>query len=229
MGTMTKPPMDDLRFISGSLRAAAVPAPPGDRGPECLDDDTIAALADGRLETAARTAVIDHLASCDICTRAVAAVAGVLADPSVSREIAAVEDGVRRRLVRIIVPAAAAAVLLLLAWPPWSDDGGLLHRAPPTQAATAPVPISPVGAVARAETLRWASAAGADRYRVTLFDSSGRSLYEAGTRDTVVALPDSIVLVPGQSYLWKVEARTGWDRWSASELVGFRVAGGGSR
>lgn len=222
-------PGDDQRFISAQLRAVAVPAPPGDRGPECLADDAIAALVDGRLEADPQAAAIAHLASCDTCTRAVAAVAGVLADPSVAREIAAVEGGARSRLIRFIVPAAAAAVLLLLAWPPRSDDGGPPHRAPPTQASAAPVPISPVGPVASAATLRWVSAAGADRYRVSLFDAGGGLVYETETRDTITALPDAIVLVPGRSYLWKVEARTGWNRWSASDLVEFQVMKGGSR
>ena len=41
--------------------------------------------------------------------------------------------------------------------------------------------------------------------------------------DTVATLPDSIALVPGQPYLWSVEARIGWDRWTTSPLTAFSV------
>jgi hypothetical protein len=73
--------------------------------------------------------------------------------------------------------------------------------------------------------LRWSAAAGADRYRVTLFDADGRVLYETEVGETVAPLPDSVAPGPGRPYLWKVEARTGFDRWSASDLVEFTVAG----
>ena len=59
-----------------------------------------------------------------------------------------------------------------------------------------------------------------------MFDARGRVLYETQLADTVVILPDSVAVIPGQSHLWKVEARTGWDRWAASDLVEFRVAAG---
>ena len=51
-------------------------------------------------------------------------------------------------------------------------------------------------------------------FRVTLFDAVGRVLYELQVADTAVAIPDSVTIVPARSYLWKVEARTGWDRWN---------------
>ncbi len=225
--TMTNPLPDDLRTPAGLLRASASPAP--GHGLECLDEATIAALVNGTLEPDARSRAIGHLASCAACRRAVAAVAGALADPSIGREIAAVDSTGRRRFLRIVLPAAAAAMLLLLAWPPGSGPDKAPHRGPAIPSAQAPVLLSPLGAVAGAKALRWVSLAGADRYRVTLFDSAGGLLYETETRDTVTALPDSIALVPGRSYLWKVAARMGWDRWSASDLVEFRVAGGDSR
>ncbi len=63
----------------------------------------------------------------------------------------------------------------------------------------------------------------ADRYRVTLFDASANLLFDVQTTDTSATLPDSLHIVPGRSYLWKVEARTAWDRWAASELIEFRA------
>jgi len=86
---MNHPP-DDLHLISGLLRATA-PAPPGSRGVECLDDEVIAALAGGRLQSEARAAAIQHLASCDWCARTLASVVELQTDPALAREIAAVE------------------------------------------------------------------------------------------------------------------------------------------
>jgi hypothetical protein len=80
--------------------------------------------------------------------------------------------------------------------------------------------------VARVEALRWAPVTEADRYRVTLFATSGRVLFEATGADTIVVLPDSVALTPGIRYLWKVEARVGFDRWVASNLVGFTLIEG---
>lgn len=193
--------------------------------PECLDDDTLAALADGTLDAAARAAVLPHLAGCARCRRAVGSVARALGDFGVAREVGAVEGAGRRRFYRVVLPLAAAATLLLvLAWPRLADDGRPGHRGPPITAA-APVPVSPIGAVADASVLQWTSLAGADLYRITLAEASGRVLYETQVADTVAALPDSIVLVAGRSYVWLVEARTGFDRWSTSQLVEFSVAG----
>ena len=218
---MTQP--DPLELVRRTLRAQARPGP---LTPECLDDGTLAALADGTIDPVKREAVLPHLANCPRCRSAVASVARALADSAVAREIEAVGGGGRRRFYRIALPLAAAAVLVLvLAWPRHANDGGPPHRDPPAD-ASAPVPISPIGVVANAPTLLWTAVVGADRYRVTLSDAAGRVLYDAQLADTVVALPDSIVLVSGRSYVWIVEARTGFDRWSTSRLVEFSIGGG---
>ncbi len=193
--------------------------------PDCLDDDTIAAHAEGTLDAAARAAVLPHLATCRRCRAAVASVAHALADPAVLREISRADGAAGRRLWRIALPAAAAAAILVaIGLPRWGSDDR--HRAPPQPVVQVPTPLAPIGVVAEASALRWAAVAGADRYRLTLFDAGGRVLYEAQLGDTAVALPDSISLIPDHPYLWKVEARTGWDRWSASELVQFSIARG---
>ena len=216
--SVTQPP-DDMRAL---LRAAA--APPGAAGPECVDEETIAAMAEGRLETAARNAVARHLAACARCRIAVVSVVRGIAEPAVAREIAAIERRPRRRITRFIVPiAAAAALVIFFVQPRRSRDVDAEHRAPTFTSAIAPVPLAPVAAMAHVHALRWSAVPGADRYRVTLFDVRGRSLYEAQLADTVAVLPDSIVLTPRQSYLWTVEARIGWDRWSSSPLTKFSV------
>jgi hypothetical protein len=190
--------------------------------PDCLQDDVIAAFAEGSLAPDLRASVLPHMATCVRCRGAVASLARALADPAVARELSVAPSG--RRWYRIAVPLAAAAVLLLLLSSP-GDDPSSGHRGPPPPPpATTPVLRSPIGVVAAVRDLRWSHVAGADRYRVTVFDATGGVVYAAEAPDTVIAFPDSVTLVAGASYLWKVDARTGFDRWATSELAEFRVA-----
>jgi len=215
---------DRLNMLKQVLAAGVEP---DTQTPDCLDDDTIAALAEGSLDAGSRSSALAHVASCARCRRAVASVARALTDRSVARALGSAAWG-RRRFLRIALPTAAAAVLLLLSWPSSPNEGESEHRAPPAPRA-APVPISPMGPVAEAQILRWTAVSGADRYRVTLFDVQGRVLFEAQVSDTMAMLPDSLTLVRGQAYLWKIEARTGFDRWSPSELVEFSIGGAAPR
>lgn len=193
---------------------------------DCLGEGTVAALAEGTLDAARRNTVLPHLAECGRCRKRVASVARALADPKVVREVRAVEDGRGRpawRLARVAAGVAAAAVLMLLAWPAQFEEP-VQHRAPPITAAPAPEALRPVGPVADAPDLRWTAVSGADRYRMVLFDAGGTVLYETELAGTVGTLPDSALPAPGETYWWQVEARVGFDRWVASELIEFSVA-----
>lgn len=194
------------------------------RTPDCFDDDTIAALAEGGLDPTARSALLPHLASCAWCRRAVASIAGALGDPQVAREIAAVGGVNRRRVLRFALPLAAAAVLVLLVRAPYGDRQQ--HRGTAITEGATPLPLEPLGTVATLGSLRWTAVPGADRYRVTLFDADGRVLYEAQGSDTSAAVPGSVSLIPGRAYFWKVDARTGFDRWTGSSLAEFRIGRG---
>lgn len=194
--------------------------------PHCLDAGTIAALADGTLAADARPAVLQHLAGCAFCRRAVASVAdAVSGEGPVTHEIAVVEGRGgrwwRSRTFRIGAPLAAAAVVLVVL-STRMNQGTAPHRA--TGQGGAPMLIAPRGTVVSAQRLQWSNVPGANRYRVTLFSAQGRVLYETEVGDTVLAVPDSVQFVSGQPYLWKVEARTGWDRWLTSDLVDFTIA-----
>lgn len=188
----------------------------------CLDEIGLAELVEGRAEPASRKRYVAHLAACGHCREQLASLAELLADQSV--------NVARRHLVPVRgrtaavggLLAVAATTVLVLGWPRFAVEP-LPHRAPTITATAAPLPISPIGAVASAASLQWAPVSGADRYRVTLYDAAGAPLYEALTPDTSVALPDSLALARGRSYLWQVEARTGPDRWSASEMAEFRM------
>lgn len=190
-----------------------------------LDHDTIAALVEGSLDPAQRAQVLPHLAACATCRATVASVGCALADRKVSAAVSAVEGRGWRRWARVAVPvAAAAAVLVFVALPSPAGDVEPVHRAAPITAAPAPAAVAPVGAVAPTRRLEWEPVSGADRYRVTLFGSEGEVLYEAELAGTVAQLPDTVELVPGERYWWRVEARTGFDRWAASDLIEFTIA-----
>jgi hypothetical protein len=51
-------------------------------------------------------------------------------------------------------------------------------------------------------------------------------LWKGETERTSLTLPDSVSLEPEETYLWRVEARTGIDRWIASEMARFDVEPG---
>jgi len=193
---------------------------------DCLDDDTIAALADGGMEGRERDGALAHLARCARCRRVVASVARALVDSDVALEVRSVEQAGRRRTKRLLGRAAAglaaAAALVLLVRIRYREAAPP-HRAAPITAAPAPDAVAPVGPVADARMLRWTPVSGANRYRVTVFDADGGVRLAAELDSTTVGLPDSIRLVPGEQYWWKVDARLGFDRWVASELIEFSV------
>lgn len=188
---------------------------------ECLSDALIAEFAGGIRDTKRREPLLSHVSRCASCRSAVTSVARAISDPEIRRSYTLLWS--LQRALPIALPAAAAALLVVLALPERAQDRAPTHRAPTIAALAEPVPVAPLGVVASARTLRWTPVIGADRYRVTLYDASSDVLYETTTAQALALLPEAIILEPGRSYLWKVEARTGWGRWSASELVEFLV------
>jgi hypothetical protein len=214
---------DDAR-LEALLRAEGAGEPAAEWGPGCLSDELVAALADDTVEPSLRPGATRHLAECARCRRAVASVAEALESPEVAAAVSAAERPSRRRIARIAFPAAAAAVLFIALFArrdgrvPSSD-----HRAPGAAGGDRPVAVAPIGITDRPESLRWQAVAGADAYRVTLYHADGRVLYTRELRDTAAGMPDSIEFAPGATYLWMVEARTDWNRWSSSPLLRFTV------
>jgi anti-sigma factor RsiW len=232
-----------LREAATALRGIATSNGVADG--RCLDELTIAAVADGELPPAQRTEVITHLSACPHCRRQVAGITRLLRDPSVAAaqrgaaSSAAQRPGDRSGTyggrfggVGALVGLAAAVLVLVVTR---SDHAGratvsdapattrhVLRERPITTTA-APRLIAPAGATSLVDTLRWTSVPHADRYRATVFDGDGNVAHEAETADTAVGLPPQFRAARGRLYLWKVEARTGWDRWVESELGEFTV------
>ena len=214
--------LEPLRGALQALEEAGRPTP----STPCLNTDVLAALASEGLPPGLRLAALSHLAECGDCRSTTASLARALADTTVSGAIAALSspaDRGGRRRFSVVVPAAAAAAVFVALWAGGGTPRSPLHRSPAITAADTPVPIAPLGTGRRAGALRWGAVPGVDRYRVTLFDAVGQLVFEAELQDTLVTLPDSIELRPGQAYFWKVEGRTGWDRWTASPLFEFSV------
>jgi hypothetical protein len=194
--------------------------------PDCLEESAIADFVEGRLTPKARAPLVDHLLSCDHCRSLVRATGRLLADDAVASEIPRSVEGRWRRWSLPLGLAAAAAVLLIV-WPRSIErtDSTPGMREPTPTVTDAPRPIAPRASVARVERFVWSSVPRAEQYRLRLYDNEGAVLWTVETSDTLVALPDSVVLAPRVTYFWKVEAQTEWRRWAASDLIEFRLLG----
>jgi hypothetical protein len=197
----------------------------------CLDDEAVMAMTGGVLDPAIRGSMLDHVATCAACRRRLASTARVLNDPAVVRAQSEAEQSHKRsHVVRRLGPAiglAAAAVVLIIAVPRLRDEPAPdAHRSTPITASAAPRAVAPAGMVIRPATFRWTRVPGADQYRLIVFAASGSVVFETEVADTMVAAPDTVRFTDGGRYLWKVEARTGWQRWSSSEPAEFTVTAG---
>ena len=173
----------------------------------------LAAYLDRTLSAEHRATVEDHLAWCDECRRELRDINSILRSARPKR----------RRLARIgPVVAAAAAIILLIAVPrgPAPSDSDLEHRDVPVIldqrpgiGAAVPAPDQP-----GAYLLSWSRIDRADRYRVSVFDTTGTVAWRIVTRDTSAILPPTAGLTSDSRYLWRVDARVGIDRWVESTL-----------
>lgn len=227
---------EDIAAISlAAMRLRLHAAGTGPKTDQCLHELTVAEFVDGTVDPDRRAALLDHLASCTRCRSELTALSRLMAEPAIRNELEQLRAATsrttrRRRLVRaagvIGATTAAAALALLLVGPSPQDvdpNATPSHRAAVLTLSAPPVAVTPVGLVEAPIQFLWTSVPRADRYELMLFDQTGSILWETHTTDTVAVAPDSLVLAPGASYFWKAEARIGFDRWSASDLVEFAV------
>jgi hypothetical protein len=203
-----------------------------------LDDDVIAAVVDGG-DTNARLDAITHLNECAECRDRLAAVAKLMDDSVVAREIELVAPAkvfpLRRwtppRWAAVTMVAAAAGLAIVLLTPTRSGIQRLQNvpsevRREGTLTTTAPPQIlSPRGFAGSNDSLRWTTVVGADLYRVQIWNRDGTIVWSTETRTTSVPVPSQLIAAGG-SYLWEVKARTGWDRWVASDFLEFTIRNG---
>jgi hypothetical protein len=205
------------RGVRAAAAGSVAPTP-------CLSEDQLAVVAQG---SRAEADAVSHLAACARCASALAALVPLLNDPGVRAELQQVREAGSSSRSRSVARAAFGATTLAAAVvagvllrpgavpnePPVSE--GIPHRESATAPIIVPRLVAPVGAGDAPDTLRWTSVPFADRYRVLLFDREGMLAWEAQSSDTSLALPEPLRRKAG-AYLWKVEARTDWNRWVAS-------------
>ena len=195
----------------------------------CLDEESIAAFAEGTISSSDRAIAVAHLATCSDCCEEVASVARLLEAPEVKRAIETI-PGMRgsrhwgRLISGTLVVGALAAGLVFMLVPTSSKFTQPRYREESVTGAAAPSLVAPLGVVSALDSFRWTSVPRADRYRVTVFDRDGSVIGETETRDTVVTLTDFVQRAPDDSILWRVEAHVGWeDRWVTSDLAMLTV------
>lgn len=218
-----------LRELAATLtRIAASSDPPS---AACLDDTALAAAIDG-VAGEERMEEVAHLASCSHCRARLADVIRLLHDVDRAALEGVLERPARFRmagaLAATLVAATLAGVMLLrparapesMTGTPTTDPQ---HRESAITMTVAPRIVAPVSSAAAGDSLAWTSVPYADRYRVTVFDDEGTLLLDRETPDTTLPIQPELTRAAGAVYLWKVEARTGWDRWVASEWREFTV------
>lgn len=197
-----------------------------------VDGGTVERYLAGLLSDAEVEAFESHYLTCARCQnelRMVVAIRDVLPELQQASRVdysspAPLTGRWLRRHARVGAVAAAIAAVLagVLIVQPGARES-LQHREPVPEAADAPRLEAPIGEVGTLAEFRWAPTASADLYKLTLYNAAGDVVWETDTRETHVALPDSLRLQPGALYLWQVNARIDWDRWVNSELVRFRI------
>jgi len=106
--------------------------------------------------------------------------------------------------------AAAASILVLAGTSALWLRGRRVDTGDVPRGGESPVVlVSPVGSVpgTQARRFNWRPVTRAQRYTIVLVDTTGAELFASETRDTATALPDSVHLIPGRTYLWWVQAR----------------------
>ena len=179
-----------------------------------LTPEQTAGYLDRVLTREDRALVEAHLATCADCRDEVVAL----------RPFTEVNSTRRRLWTAGLALGAAAAAVILVVVPSSSGPEPSLHRDSAVDSAPVVQPRVPEGPGPRPGVLAWSRLAQASRYRATVFDEEGSILFRAEVPDSMLQLPDSLRLVPGKPYFWKVEADIGWDRWVSSRLVEFTVA-----
>lgn len=200
-------------------------------GSDCLEADTVAALADGSLPPDERSAAVAHLAVCGHCRVELAAVCSALHDPAIDGAIRPARPRigpVRAQVAGLSLLACAAAAILIVAVrrPNQETTPQLRDDALP---AVAPMALTPTGRIPALSPFRWSRVSGADLYHVTVFTNDGTIAWEAETSDTTIAAPATAGLRPDVDYFWKVDARTEFDRWSGSRMMEFHLTSGRPR
>ena len=204
-----------MAFSIAVRLAMKKPSPGGGTEREAhLDPQEAAAYLDRVATETERARIEAHLAECDTCRGEVLGLRPIVSG--------------RAPLHRAApwIAASAAAIILMVAWLRDAGTPDLVHRESPVTATVSPRALSPSGVTSVPLTLRWSSVPLANSYLARIYDAQGSVLFERETTDTVL-VAGRIGLRLGIVYYWKVEARSGFDRSTASPLTEFTLRSNG--
>ncbi|PYP75862.1 MAG: hypothetical protein DMD35_20480 [Gemmatimonadetes bacterium] len=205
---------------------------------ECLDEMAIAALAEANATDDDRAAATAHLVTCASCRSQLTELRAALDDAAMTAALPRADATRRLRQTfagGLSAAGLAAAAVLVFAIgqhqnqrrtregtvTPMRDETGAL--------VVAPLTVSPMDIVSGTPVFRWSRVPRANRYRVRVFSPDGVVVWDTQTSDTTAVPPSPITLQRATRYLWKVEARTDFDRWVGSALTEFQLSTDGVR
>lgn len=162
----------------------------------------VAAYLEGEISGAERERAEAHFAVCAACR-------GELVEV---RRLADSAPRIRRPAPAVGIAAAAvillAAGLATLSGRLATPDGPVVRASDPVAVAALHAVAPAPGASLPASELRfvWNAAPAGSTYRVVVLDASGSPLWAGETADTTAVVPSEIVLEPGATYFWFVDA-----------------------
>lgn len=174
-----------------------------------LTPDQVAGYLAGCQAQSERAEVARHLDACAECRNELVEVGGIVADYQavLPRPVAGL---FRRRLmpVAVVLAAGLAAIAVYRGRP--RVEAPVLRAAdsPGADEGVAAIEIvaPPDGASIADSVVLWWHSAGQHSYAVFFLSEDGRPLWTTKTMDTVVRLPSTVVLLPGATYFWRVDA-----------------------
>lgn len=180
----------------------------------CPSSEALEGLAAGVGSERDRLTTLDHTMACSYCQREFELLRAIHAAGAEPRVLSA-----PRRWYALAAVAVLAVALTLFTV---NRDASTLRG---TSADELPLLVSPSGALdaASSRLFVWRAFPGAAQYRIELLEPGGRLRASASVFDTSWSLPDSVVLTPGETLQWTVDAIMPDARRVQSSIGAFRV------
>jgi hypothetical protein len=164
-----------------------------------MSDLEIAAYIDHGLPSSRRDEIEDHLARCAACRDNVVQAQALISRSDRSRRFA--------KGVTLVLAAAGIALVAIPSLRTSSTPDRDAMRAGENDSIMKV--YGPIGEVSRPPSrFAWGPLQGALSYHITITTIAGASVWSGSSTDTTIVLPAGVTLVPGQRYLWAVDAVT---------------------
>jgi hypothetical protein len=222
------------------LQAAFRNRPPARRGWGCLDEESLAAYADARVEDGSRARIEAHLSECAFCRGQVAGLVKLSGqplpevDPALVTRAAQLAGRRKPARWRWAVSAAVAACALLALAPglrreaavpsPASDPGTRAVRKSPSTEVLPEIAFPREGATIGTQELefRWNAVESALFYNVRIQGAEGDVLWTSRADGNHIRIPAG-VLQPSRKYYLSVGAYLAQEKSIQLPTVGFQT------